>query len=189
MKILFNSKVITHMPVCDLGTEIFIRIIRTIHVISERKPALLTNWLLMRTAQAMKSTNEIGKKIYIYTCLYWILLFDLGGKFTEAKWCSRVNKAHGNSEINEHWFDWERFHIKGVGRELSSEQINQRKDLDVFGERCAGQSLGQGNHDLVWCMNLLASSVEDRWKKVSKKTSTCTGLPGDKSITFVMFAC
>lgn len=62
MKILFNSKVITHMPVCDLGTEIFIKIIRTIHVISERKPALLTNWLLMRTAQAMKSTNEIGQK-------------------------------------------------------------------------------------------------------------------------------
>lgn len=83
MKILLNSKVITHMPVCDLGTEIFIKIIRTIHFISERKPSLLTFWLLVRIAHALKCTNEIGEKIC--SCLYWILLFDLGGKSTEAK--------------------------------------------------------------------------------------------------------
>lgn len=45
---------------------------------------------------------------------------------------------------------------------MSSEQINRRKDLGVFGERCAGESLEQEDHDLVWYMRLLASSVEDR---------------------------
>lgn len=63
------------MLVCDLGTEIFIKIIRTIHIISERKPALLTYWLLMRIAHAKKYTDEIGKKKYVvfirFYCLIW----------------------------------------------------------------------------------------------------------------------
>lgn len=69
------------MFVYDLGTELSIEIIRTIHVISESKPALLTCCMLSSVACAVKCTFEMEKN---YPRLYCVLLFYLRGKSTEA---------------------------------------------------------------------------------------------------------
>lgn len=71
----------------DLGTEISIKIIRILTVISGNKPALLNQCSLGRLAHAMKCTIRIEKQQKQqkhYSCLYWTL-FDLVGKLSQAE--------------------------------------------------------------------------------------------------------
>lgn len=93
--------------VYHLETEMAITIFRTIYVISGSKPAWLPHSVLSSVAYAVKCPFEVGKNC---SCLYWVLVFYLGGKSTEAEPCRIGNTSHRNSEMNMDWFAWERFH-------------------------------------------------------------------------------
>lgn len=64
------------MFVYHLETEMAITIFRTIYVISGSKPAWLPHSVLSSVAYAVKCTFEVGKNC---SCLYWVLVFYLGG--------------------------------------------------------------------------------------------------------------